>query len=195
IADLTTVVASWTSDLRFFNSGTAPVTATLSYFPQPGNQGASKTAQLTIAPGEVKAIDSAMQSLYVLPDTGGSILVTTAATSGLVVTGRTYNQTANGTFGQFIPAVTPAQGVGNGDAALQVLQLEESNNFYTNFGLAELTGNPAHVRMTAYIPDSKVSVTTDFDIAPNQFIQFNHLLASFGFSQSSIYNARIAVSV
>ena len=43
-------------------------------------------------------------------------------------------------IGQFVPAVTPADSVGDGDRSLQLLQLENSDAFRTNIGLAETTG-------------------------------------------------------
>ena len=43
-----------------------------------------------------------------------------------------------GTFGQFIPGVTPDEGIGLGSRALQVLQLEQSDRFRSNLGIAKL---------------------------------------------------------
>jgi hypothetical protein len=191
VADLNTGFASWRTDMRIFNSGTSPATATLAYFPQAGSPGASNTAQFTIQPGQVQAIDNAMQTLYGLTNTGGSILVTTPANSSLVVTGRTYDQTSNGTFGQFVPAVTPKQAVGSGEQPLNLLQLESSDRYRTNIGLAETSGNAATAHVSLVVPDSKVAISTDIPMAPNQFVQFS--LASFGLG--TVYNGRVTVSV
>src|SRR5262249_31555302 len=112
-------------------------------------------------------------------------------------TGRTYTidpTQNNGTFGQFIPGVTATQGVAGGDKPFQILQLEESANFRTNVGIVELTGNPATVHLTAFVPDSKFTASTDIQLPASQFAQIGRVLAGM-YPGQSIYNARISVSV
>ena len=111
----------------------------------------------------------------------------------VVVTARTYNQTSNGTFGQFIPGLTATDGVGLNERAVQVLQVEESDRFYTNLGIVELTGNPVTVEISASAPDSKVSPKTQITLAGNAFSQLNHVLQRLGLGTT--YNARIAMRV
>jgi hypothetical protein len=192
VADINNGIASWRSDIRLFNPSTAAVTATLTYFPQPGNTAASGTKQVTIPAGQVMAIDNALQSLFILSNSGGSLLVTTSSSSKLVVTARTYNQTSNGTYGQFIPAVTPAGSVGLSDnRVLQLLQLESSDQMRTNLGFVETSGNPVTVEVSAIPSDSKVAAKTQFTLAANQFLQVS--LSQFGLGTA--YNARVTVKV
>lgn len=194
VADINNGFASWRSDLRLFNPGATPVTATLSYFPQPGNAPAGSTKQITILAGQVMPVDSALQQLYGLSNSGGSILVTTPTSSKLTVTARTFNQTSNGTYGQFIPAVTPAGSVGLTDnRVLQLLQLEASDKMRTNLGFVETNGSPVTIEITAIPPDSKVAPKTQLTLAANQFIQLNDALKSFGLG--TVYNARVTVKV
>ncbi len=192
VADINNGIASWRSDIRLFNPSSAAVTATLTYFPQPGNLGASGTKQVTIPAGQVMAVDNALQSLYTLTNSGGSMLVTTPSTSQLVVTARTYNQTSNGTYGQFIPAVTPAASVGLADnRVLQLLQLESSDKMRTNIGFVETSGNPVTIEVSAIPSDSKVAAKTQIPLAANQFLQVS--LAQFGLGTA--YNTRVTVKV
>src|SRR5205085_2767833 len=83
---------------------------------------------------EVKAFDNLLQATFGLTNTGGALHVTTASNTPLIVTARTFNQTSDGTLGQFITAVTPADAVGAGDRSLQLLQVEESPRLRTNLG-------------------------------------------------------------
>ncbi|MEK6372258.1 MAG: hypothetical protein AABO58_06140 [Acidobacteriota bacterium] len=193
VADLNSPFAAWRSDIRIFNSGAADVTATLAYFPQPGNTGATTTSQVTIKAGEVKVIDNAMQTLYGLTNSGGAILLTTPSAVPLVVTARTYNQTATGTFGQFIPAATPAESSGLGDRTIQLLQLEQSDRARSNIGIAETSGNPVTVELSAIVPDSKVAIKTQFPLGPNEFLQTT--LGTGGFNLTNAYNVRVTVKV
>jgi hypothetical protein len=193
IADLNTGQASWRSDIRLFNGGTTPVPATISYYPQedPGNP---RITSLTINPNEMKVVDSALQTLFSMQNTGGSVVITTPADAKLVATARTYNQTGNGTYGQFIPGVLAGDGVGPGERALQILQVEESDRFRTNVGIFELTGKPVTVEISIYVPDSKVVTKGQLSLSPNQFKQLNSIL-SFNFGLPATYNARVAIRV
>jgi hypothetical protein len=192
VADINNGFASWRSDIRLFNPASAPVTATLTYFPQPGNTGASGTKQVTIPAGQVMPIDNALQNLFALTNSGGSMLVTTPSSSQLIVTARTYNQTSNGTYGQFIPAVTPAGSIGLSDnRVLQLLQLESSDKMRTNLGFVETSGNPVTIEVSAIPSDAKVAAKTQIPLAANQFLQVS--LAQFGLGTA--YNARVTVKV
>ena len=194
IADLNNGAANFHSDIRIFNGGSFPVTATLTYYPQ-GNPAGAVTAQpITIDKGEVKAFDNALPALFNVTNSGGSVLITTTSPASLVATGRTYSiDSKNGTFGQFIPGVTPADGIALGDRPLQVLQLEQSQHFRSNLGLAELSGNGAKVRVSLFLPDSKVTPSTEVDLAPNEFRQLSSVIA--GMNPGNTYNARITVEV
>ena len=191
IADLNTGGASWRSDMRIFNGGANTVNVTLAYVAQPGNTGTDKTVSFDLKPGEVHAIDNAMQTLFGLTNSGGAVVITTDAASSLVATARTYNQTAAGTYGQFIPGVSPAESVGLGDRTLQILQLESSTRFRTNVGVTETSGKEVTVQVTAVPSDSKIAASTTLTLAPNEFRQFS--LDSFGLG--TLYNARVTVKV
>jgi len=108
-----------------------------------------------------------------------------------VATARTYTQATSGTYGQFIPAVTPTQSVGLGGGNLQLLQLEASERFRTNIGLAETSGNAATAHISLILPDSKFAISTDIPLKANEFQQIS--LASFG--AGTVYNGRVTVSV
>ncbi|HXA17540.1 MAG TPA: hypothetical protein VN380_11140 [Thermoanaerobaculia bacterium] len=192
VADINNGLASWRSDIRLFNPTSSAVTATLTYFPQPGNTPAGGTKQVTIPSGQVMPVDNALQNLYTLTNSGGSILVTTPSSSQLVVTARTYNQTSNGTYGQFIPAVTPAESIGLSDnRVLQLLQLESSDKMRTNLGFVETSGSPVTIEVSAIPTDSKVAAKVQIPLAANQFLQVS--LAQFGLGTA--YNARVTVKV
>jgi hypothetical protein len=193
MADVATSFSNFHSDIRIFNASPFAVNATATFYPQ-GN-GTPVVRAVSIGVGEIKVYNNVLPGLFGAPGTGGSIVVTTPANTPLVVSGRTYSNDAasGGTFGQFIPAVTPAEGIGVGDAPLQVLQLEQSANFRSNLGLNELTGNGVIVHVAAILPDSKTSPSTDVTLQPNEFRQLGSVLASL--NPGNTYNGRIIVTV
>lgn len=181
-------VQNFHSDVRLFNGGASAVTVTPTYYPQGG--GAPTAANpISIAAGETLVLDNILPTLFGLSGTGGSVIFTTPEPASLVATGRTYTSVENdGSFGQFIPGVTPEEGIGLGERPLQLLQLEQSARFRSNIGLAELTGNPVTVRLTMHFPDTKTTATTNVNLGANQFFQFQPL-------PSPTYNGRITVEV
>ena len=189
VADINTGLANWRTDMRIFNGGLSAQNAVLTFF----RQGASPLTQnIVINAGEIRTLDSIVASLFGADNSGGAVHVTTSGNSNLVVSGRTYNATSNGTFGQFIPAVTPAESIASGDRPLQILQAEDSVRYRTNLGLAEVTGKPAGVDISVNLPDSKVTPVVHVDLAANDFQQFN-VFKALGLENT--YNARITVRV
>ncbi|HEV7764577.1 MAG TPA: DUF11 domain-containing protein [Thermoanaerobaculia bacterium] len=190
VADLDTASANWRSDVRVFNTGAVPQNATFVFYPA-SNPTAPSTAEVSIAPGEVKVLDGILQSLFELRGVGGSLHVKPEG-APLVVTARTYNQTANGTVGQFIPAVTEDDAVGLFDGSLHIVQAEESVRYRTNLGVTEVSGKPVTIEISVTLPDSKVSPTVQVPLAANEFRQLP-ILTNFGLGAT--YNARISVRV
>jgi hypothetical protein len=87
--------------------------------------------------------------------------------------------------------VTPAEGLALNDRPLQILQVDQSNQFRSNIGLAELTGQPVKVKLSVQLPDSKVTPSIDVDLADDEFRQLNRLIDALHPGQT--YNARITV--
>ena len=190
VADLRNPLANWRSDVRVFNASSESQMATFTFYPQ-GAPDTPVSRQVTIAPGETKALDGVLQSLFAVQSATGAIHVETINSSALVVTAKTYDQLESGTIGQFIPAVTLGQTIGVGDRALQVLQIEQSDRFRTNVGLAEATGQSVRVQLTAILPRTSSAPSLVVDLAPNEFRQLNNVLATMGIEHA--YNVRLTV--
>ena len=197
IADIPAGQQNFHSDLRLFNGGDFSVPITLTFHPGNGfaGFGTPVTAEpRTINAGDILVLDNVLPALFTRTGTGGSIVITTPSNSSLVATARTYTAVENnGSYGQFIPGITPAEGIGAGDRALQILQLEESDQFRSNVGLSELTGNGATVRLTLQLPDTKVTAATEVTLAPNEFRQLRPIVGLNPGKQT--YNARLTVEV
>lgn len=190
VADLRNPVANWQTDMRVFNSGTGSASATVRFVPQGSGLVSSQT--VTIAPGEVKKFDNVLASLFGVTNMGGAVHVSTTSQTGLVISGRTYNNTGNGTYGQFVPAVTEAEAVGRSSRPLHILQVEDSTRYRTNLGLVEVSGRPVTVLVQVFLPDSKVTPRVEISLAPNEFRQFA-IIRELGLG--NVYNARISVQV
>jgi large repetitive protein len=190
VADLNSGLANWRTDMRLFNASSKSVDALLELHSQSGNV---VTQRVTLSPNEVRQFDNLLSSTFGITNDGGALHVSTATPVNLIATARTYNQTSNGTYGQFISGVTPNDAAAVGTRPLHLLQVEESDRYRSNIGLAEVSGKPAKVMITVVPPDSKVSASTEVDLGPNEFRQLGSFLKSFGLQNT--YNARVSVQV
>ena len=189
VADLDNGAANWQTDMRVFNAGGTPEELTLAFHSM--NGGEPKTATMTLQPGEVRQLDKLLASTFGVTQNGGAVHVTTADAARLIATARTYNQTTQGTYGQFISAVTPAEAVGVGSRPLQLLQVEESSRYRSNIGLAEVTGKPVTVEVSIVPPDAKFTAKVNVELAANEFRQLTSMLTALGLGET--YNARVTV--
>jgi hypothetical protein len=181
------------TDMRIYNAAQTPATFALSYFP---GFGATRPTDIsvTLNPGEVRAIDNVIPELWHLSATGGAVALDAPGNASLVVTARTFSRNADGgTYGQFIPGVTAADGVGAGDRALELLQLEQSDQYRTNLGLVEVTGNPVTVEIVGQT-GNKLTARTEATLSGNEFRQIGLIFQQLGF-QGASYTGRISVKV
>jgi Viral BACON domain len=192
MAYLNTGSAFWVSDLRIFNAGTVATPATLTFYPL-SNPSAAIAREIMIGAGEIKVLDNVLVSTFgFASNAGGSIVITTPAETALTATARTYNQTSNGTYGQFIPGVTVAESIGLNDRTLQILQVEQSTRIRTNIGVNETSGNPATVEVSLITPDSLATPVVTIPLRANEYRQFG--LLEFGLADA-VYNGRVTVKV
>ncbi|MCM2314770.1 MAG: hypothetical protein NDJ92_06420 [Thermoanaerobaculia bacterium] len=192
VADLSNGGANWRSDVRIFNGSGVAQLADLYFYPQGSTTPVGPFA-VTIGPNEVKVLEGVVKTQFGLENTGGAMHVVTPNNSSLVITGETFDVNEDGKYGQTIPSVTLAEAVGTTDRALQVLQLEDSAQYRTNLGLAELTGKPATVRVQLIIPLSLSAPGMTVELGANEFKQLNGVIRTL--AGRDVYNARISVKV
>jgi hypothetical protein len=190
IGDFDIGFAHWKSDVRVFNAGAAATEVTLSYYPQ-GKAGTPSVIKTTLQPGEVRAFDDFIAANFGTKATAGSLVVTTPNASNIVATAKTYTDTSNGTYGQFIPGITPEQSVGTASQSLQILQLEQSSRFRTNIGVAETSGKPAVAEISVNVPGGRSTTKLQIPLAANEFRQ----VSLIDFNLGTVYNARATVKV
>jgi hypothetical protein len=186
--------SNWKTDVHIFNAGKDPAELTLVFYSTNGGTATTKT--ITLVPGEARQFADMLPTFFAIPQGAGALYVSSAAPARLVVTARTYNQTAQGTYGQFIPAATPEEAVTKGSRPLQILQVEESKDYQSNIGFAEVSGKAVTLEVSVF--ESGHATATgllEVKLAPNEFRQIDSLLSTLDPPLAGIYNARISVRV
>ncbi|MEA2238059.1 MAG: fibronectin-binding autotransporter adhesin [Thermoanaerobaculia bacterium] len=189
VAGLTGGSGNWQTDVRVFNAGIETVDLTLTFYSRNGGTATTKT--ITLAGGEVRQFDRILSSFFDITQDGGALHISSATPARLVVTARTYNETGQGAYGQFISAVTPEEAVAAGSRPLQILQVEESAQYRSNVGFAEVSGNEVTLEVSVFRPGHTEPSLLEVKLAPNEFRQIDSLLSTLGLTEA--YNARISV--
>ncbi|MBV8518087.1 MAG: hypothetical protein JO197_11865 [Acidobacteria bacterium] len=192
VANLPVGDGLWQTDVRLYNGDNASAEATIEFYAQ-GSSEPTATRTVTVNAGETLALDDVLPSLFGLSGVGGALRITTPTASALVPAARTYHRHDSSTYGQFISAATDENAAGLGDEPLRILQIEESDRFRTNVGIAEVSGHVATIEVTASVPDHKIAAVTQLDLQPNEFVQMNGLLRSMGVDDA--YNASVTLRV
>ncbi|HEY0139835.1 MAG TPA: hypothetical protein VGF48_03005 [Thermoanaerobaculia bacterium] len=210
------VNAKFQSDVRVSNTSPKLIKYQLTFIPS-GDSGITQGKQTTfsIDPGRTIALDDILKSwfgtgsqsvtgvLEVRPLTQTSTSTSSAAVAGLAnlttfASSRTYNITANGTFGQFIPAIPFANFVGKASSSssssiLSLQQIAQSDRFRTNLGFVEGSGQPAALLVTVFGSNGARVTSFPVNLTGGQHLQLNSFLASQGIT--SLSDGRVEVQV
>jgi hypothetical protein len=105
---------------------------------------------------------------------------------------RTYNDTPNGTFGQFSRALPLGHAIGD-EVVGHLLMLEDSPTFRTNIGIANLSDHEASVEVEIFSADGSNIGTEVIVLEPRRSIQRFRMIRDF--TTSAVEGARATVRV
>jgi hypothetical protein len=103
-----------------------------------------------VSAGQAAVLDDVVGSTFGGTDSRGSLLVESSPVGGLVVVSRTYNVGATGTYGQGTQTVTAGQGVDASGGVLRLIALHNTEQYRTNVGITEMSGQAVTVGITLY---------------------------------------------
>lgn len=165
--------SSWRTDLTVAATETADASVRIQYLPADSDNGSPTEAAVTIPAGGATLIPDVLDTLFGAEGAGALRLIVASGTVQAV--SRTYNETANGTYGQFIPAVPSTVGIGeNGTGVL--VQLRKDTAFHTNVGLVNLTGAPVETEITWFAADGTALGTRTVTLPAFSFHQENRAI-------------------
>ncbi len=194
---------SWRTDLAAVNPGPDSITFDLSFIPYDGSPPVERTYSL--AAGHATEWNDVLVSLFDI-DAGNSTKGTVGISSNspLHVTSRTYNQTAAGTFGQYLPALPAASAAGQ--AQLKgvniarpgrvgvIPQLKKTAEFRSNLGVQNLGITPVTVEIMLYgETGSQLGNTRTTTVDVGRYWQLNDVFAALGAGNQEIAFATVEV--
>ncbi|MEA2238687.1 MAG: hypothetical protein QOC81_3411 [Thermoanaerobaculia bacterium] len=215
VGHLDGINSQWRSDVRITNTAAVKNNYLLRFTPAGGDNTQIKQTQITIAANDTTALDDIVKNWYgvgALGDAANGVLeVRPLTTSGkgtpneedvnvslvTVASSRTFNQSAGGTLGQYIPAIPFANFVGkvSGDARAGILsmqQISQSAAYRTNLGIVEASGKPASVLVSVFDAAGKNLLDLPIDLKAGEQQQLNSFLA---LKNITLTDGRIEVKV
>ncbi len=157
------------TDVRLFNRGSLPAQITAIFTPTAADGRTSFNAvKVIIAPMQIVALDDVVQATMLSAGTGQLELV--GATDQVMATSRTYTSSASGSYGQFVPSANPAEAIGSAES-ISVPGLENTADFRSNIGFAEVAGVSGEVHVRYYDASGAAVLDEVYGIAPYSHAQ------------------------
>ncbi len=165
------------TDLEVNNGGAATATFVLRWLPRnTDNATPMSSDSFAVAPGESRRFDNVLATVFGLSESVGALLVQSESSS-LSAMSRTFNQGAEGTFGQGIPGVREADLVAANER-VRVLFMSENTDFRSNLGL--VAGNrPTTVRYRLHAPDGTLLGEGSRSLSAYGNTQINQVFAPY----------------
>jgi hypothetical protein len=140
--------SQWRTDVRLHNPGTTPTEVSVAFV---GAAGVGSERAFVVEPDAALALDDVVADVVGRPDAGALRLRVRGG--ALSATSRTYNLTANGTFGQAVPAMPESRISASGNW-VRLIGLASApgatSGTRTNIGVVNLEPNAATVRIRLY---------------------------------------------
>ncbi|MCU1230854.1 MAG: bacillolysin, partial [Acidobacteria bacterium] len=165
------------TDVRLFNPSTlVPANVTLIFTPTGADGTTSFSAvKVTVAPLKLAQLADVVAQMFRTTGTGQLEL----QGDDVIVTSRTYTESASGTYGQDVGSVSasPSQTTAAGGAPLTISLITVNDAFRTNVGLAEIGGGSGLARFTIHDTSGAIVDTIDVPVAPFTHVQLPLLRA------------------
>lgn len=180
----------WRTSVAALNPGGLEAQVELTLFAS----GGSTTRATTLAGGSTTEWVDIVVSLFEadpMASTAGAVEV--AADRRLLLTSRTYNQAATGTYGQYLPALTASEGLTSGLTG-RLLQIKRNADFRTNIGFANPGSQECQVRLRLFdAGGTQVGTTRTITVPARGWVQENDVFSSLGAGNMELGSAAVEV--
>ncbi len=130
--------------------------------------GAELTTLSSVVPGGSQAV---FEDVLGIMEVDGKGWLEVVSDEPMVVSGRIYNRSDNGTFGQYLDGVAASQGMRPGYFGYLVQLRQQSGRFRTNLTLTNPTSEDASVRVTLFDSAGDELIRYRVDLEPRALVQ------------------------
>jgi len=170
--------ASFETDLEVHNHGSAAAGFVLKWLPRDtDNSVATESEIFTLAPGASRRFANVLGTVFGLDEVAGALLVASDS-ADLAAMSRTFNRSADGTFGQSLPGVAEGEMVAATNR-VRVLFMDENDGFRSNLGLANGSDRAVTVRYELFSAEGQSLGTGERVLAPWGNTQINRVFRPY----------------
>ncbi len=184
----------WKTDLRIFNTSDSACSVTIYYLPRQLYASHAASTEVSLNPKEVRVLENVLETLFGITDnTAGGFRLTSSC--NILAESRTWTpapEGQTGTYGQRIPGIPKDHEVRAGETS-NVLYIDNTTDFRTNFGMIETSGNGTTATLHLYDGNGTHIAQQDVTLGAFEDKQIDGILSSFGVESASNY--RIAFEV
>ena len=178
----------WRSDLSFSNPNDAPVKVALRFVASGDSLAVSETkaVKIELAPRELRLVADAAKELFGMEGGVGALFIDPDTGASINVTGRTYTQSSNGTFGYGMNAVD-IYAAASSRFPVSFAAAFQGSDYRTNFFMTDVSGRGSAASFVASGPYGDVQINSvPMDMTAYGVLQRNGLGSLLGLTSSSI---------
>jgi len=168
----------WSTDLELFAGAVAPSSLSVKWHGPEG--GAPREANVGFTGSPCQRVEDVLTGLFA--DDGAGALRIEGDRGELAVTSRTFNDTGEVTYGQYIAAMPESDALVWGETA-RLVQLAHSpdpdSGFRTNLGFVNTTAIPTTVMVELRDWDGSFLGRLDVELGRRQYLQINNVFDNF----------------
>ena len=142
---------NWRTDLEVLNPGSSQCSYTIELLAQDQDNSSPDSRSFQLDPGLAVRYEDVLASMFAF--SGAAALRVTPSGCALQLSSRTFNDTANGTYGQLVPGRATVMAIPPG-VTVRLIQLRESaassSGFRTNIGIVNATAAPLQIAVDLY---------------------------------------------
>lgn len=142
---------NWRTDLELLNPGSSQCSYTIELLARDQDNSSPDSRSFQLDPGVAVRYGDVLASMFAFSGAAALRVIPSGCT--LQLSSRTYNDTANGSYGQLVPGRATVTAVPAG-AAVRLIQLRESaassSGFRTNIGIVNVTLAPVEIAIDLY---------------------------------------------
>lgn len=180
--------SNWRSDLSIVCPEAAEATVVMTF----SSASQTKTENLSIGPGNTLQWKDVLVSLFGYASTAsvsGSIVI--SSSEEIEIISRTYNESSDGTFGQFIPGLSAGSGVTPSRSGI-IAGIVQNTAFRTNLGAVNLGSGSVQLAITLFDTHGhQLGTEKDLTLQAHQWKQLSNILDAVGAGDSDLAWAKI----
>jgi len=166
---------NWVSDVVIHNPNDDDVLTNIYFLPTRSDNSSTKGLRLTIPTGQSVELHDVVLETFNEDDAVGSMLV--GGVRPLIVSSRSFNDSAQGTFGQYVPGLDGDQTTTEGVES-RLIQLTGTSRYRTNLGFQNPHYRSLGVDVDLFRATGSHISSRSFEVSPYGHLQINDVLGT-----------------